>query len=124
VTEVDYLTLEDLLLFTKLLGAGPVRDVGLLESAVARPRTSLFGEDAYVSVEAKAAALLHSICKNHALVDGNERLALLTTITFLRMNGRRAEFTQDEAFELVISVAEGRADVAGIADVLAQGDAP
>ncbi|MEX0428948.1 type II toxin-antitoxin system death-on-curing family toxin [Nocardioides sp. DS6] len=124
MTEVDYLTLEDLLLFTKLLGAGPVRDVGLLESAVARPRTSLFGEDAYVSVEAKAAALLHSICKNHALVDGNRRLALLATITFLRMNGRRAEFSQDEAFELVISVAEGRADIAGIADVLAQGDAP
>ena len=124
MTEVDYLTLEDLLLFTKLLGAGPVRDVGLLESAVARPRTSLFGEDAYVSVEAKAAALLHSICKNHALVDGNKRLALLATITFLRMSGRRAEFSQDEAFELVISVAEGRADIAGIADVLAQGDAP
>lgn len=118
MTEVSYLDLEDLLIFTRLLGAGPVRDPGLLESAAARPRTSLFGEDAYPTVEEKAAALLHSICKNHALVDGNKRLALLATITFLRANGRRAVLSQDEAFALVMSVAEGAAEMPEIVAVL------
>jgi death-on-curing protein len=114
----EYLDLEDLLLFTRMLGAGPVRDVGLLESAVARPRTALFGEDAYHTIEEKAAALLHSICKNHALVDGNKRLALLSLVTFLRANGRRVAWTQDQAFNLVMKVAEGHLEVREIAGLL------
>ena len=112
---VDYLDLEDLLVLTRLLGAGPVRDPGLLESAAARPRTSLFGEDAYPTLELKAAALLHSLCGNHALVDGNKRLSLLATVTFIRANGGRFRLTNDEAFDLVMAVAEGRMDVPEIA---------
>jgi death-on-curing protein len=115
VTEIDYLDVEDLLIFTRLLGAGPVRDVGLLDSAAARARATVFGEDAYATIELKAAALIHSICSNHALVDGNKRLALLAGVTFLRANGRRFELSQDDAFALIMRVAEGSSDVPEIA---------
>lgn len=115
MTDVDYLDLEDLLGLTGLLDAGPVRDIGLLDSAAARARSSAFGQDAYPTIELKAAALIHSICNNHALVDGNKRLALLAGVTFLRANGRRFTLSQDEAFELIMRVAEGSADVHEIA---------
>ena len=116
---MEYLDLEDLLQLTASLRAGPVRDVGLLESAAARPRTSLFGEDAYPSIEFKAAALLHSICRNQALVDGNKRLAWFAATTFLDVNGYRVYLPEDGAFDLVISIAEGSVDVEDIARVLA-----
>ncbi len=118
MSDVEYLDLEDLLIFTDLLGAGPVRDVGLLDSAVARARSSAFGEDAYPTLELKAAALMHSICTNRALVDGNKRLALLATVTFLRANGHAFTLTDDAAFDLVMLVAEGSADLDEIAAAL------
>jgi death on curing protein len=118
MTSVHYLDLEDLLQLTDDLGAGPVRDVGLLESAAARPRTSLFGEDAYPSLMLKAAALLHSLCRNHALVDGNKRLAWLASLVFLDINGVGVVMSQDEAFNLVMEVAEGTLDVPDIAQRL------
>jgi death on curing protein len=115
VTDVEYLDVEDLVQLTAGLGAGPVRDIGLLDSASARPRSSVFGEDAYASIELKAAALLHSICGNHALVDGNKRLAWLAAVVFLDLNGRRITLSHDEAFDLVMAVAEGARDVPEIA---------
>jgi death on curing protein len=115
VTDVEYLDVEDLVQLTADLGAGPVRDIGLLDSASARPRSSVFGEDAYASIELKAAALLHSICGNHALVDGNKRLAWLAAVVFLDLNGRRITLSHDEAFDLVMAVAEGALDVPEIA---------
>jgi death on curing protein len=115
VTDVEYLDVEDLVQLTADLGAGPVRDIGLLDSASARPRSSVFGEDAYASIELKAAALLHSICGNHALVDGNKRLAWLAAVVFLDLNGRRITLSHDEAFDLVMAVAEGAPDVPEIA---------
>lgn len=124
MSDVAYLDVEDLLMLTRDLGAGPVRDVGLLESAVARPRASVFGEDAYPTIHLKAAALLHSICRNHALVDGNKRLAWLATVVFLDINGLGARLPRDDAFDLVIHVAEGTADVADIAEVLAAATEP
>ena len=120
-SETEYLILEDLLHFTRDLGAGPVRDVGLLDSAVARARSSAFGEDAYPTIELKAAALLHSICRNHALVDGNKRLAWHATTVFLVLNGYAVVLDHDNALELVMRVAEGSADVEQIAEVLGQG---
>ncbi len=87
-----------------------VRDHGLLESALARPRATVFGADAYPSIEEKAAALLHSLAGNHALVDGNKRLALAATIAFLGVNGKRLTFSNDEAYDLVIAVAAGELD--------------
>lgn len=113
-----YLSVEDLLDLTRALGAGPVRDVGLLESAAARPRASVFGEDAYPDLVTKAAALLHSVCSNHALVDGNKRLAWLATVVFLDINGVIVALEDDHAFDLVMRVAEGVLDVPGIAAAL------
>ncbi len=65
------------------LGEAEVRDLGLLQSAAARPQASAFGEDAYPSLLEKSAALVHSIARNHALVDGNKRLTLAGLIALL-----------------------------------------
>lgn len=98
-----------------------LRDVGLLEAAIARPATSVGGADAYPTVVEKAAALVHSAVRNHALVDGNKRVGLMLLIVFLGMNGRRLTATNDEAYELIVSIAEGRLDsVADIAGALSE----
>jgi len=118
---VIFLDLEALLrIATRTLETDPVvRDYGLLESALARPQASAFGEDAYATIHQKAAALLHSLARNHALVDGNKRLALASTIAFLGINGLRLTLTNDEAYDLVISVATGDLeDVTQIAAVI------
>ena len=99
-----------------------VRDHGLLESAAARPRATAFGTDAYQTIEEKAAALLHSLVRNHALIDGNKRLALAATIAFLGVNGSRLTWSNDQAYELIIEVATGKLDeVASIADRIRRG---
>ncbi len=110
-----FLDLEDLLGLVRALGAGSVRDLGLLDSAAARPRSSTFGQDAYPSAVLKGAALMHAIARNHALVDGNKRLAWLSTVVFLDLNDLAPSVTDDEAFALVVDVAEGIADVGQIA---------
>jgi death on curing protein len=92
------------------LETGPVRDLGLLDSACHRPQASFFGQEAYPTLTGKAAALMHSLACNHALVDGNKRLALLATVVFLRINGYVLDLTDDEAFDLTMSVAVGRLD--------------
>lgn len=104
----------------RTLGVEPdVRDFGLLESALARPQASPFGEDAYPSIHDKAAALLHSLARHHGLVDGNKGLALAATIAFYGVNGMRLALTNDRAYELVVDVASGRLDdVPAIASVL------
>jgi death-on-curing protein len=124
---VIYLDLDSLLhIATRTLGDAPaVRDYGLLESALSRPRASAFGEDAYPDLHEKAAALLHSLTRNHALVDGNKRLALAATIAFLGINGQRLTLSNDEAYDLVIAIATGALDdVPKIAAVLREGTAP
>jgi death on curing protein len=118
VSGTEYLELEDLLALTRALAAGPVRDLGLLDAACARPRSSAFGEEAYPTVAHKAAALLHSIARNHALVDGNKRLAWLGAVVFLDLNGFEVDLADDEAFELVMAVARGEMDVDDIAAAL------
>jgi death-on-curing protein len=109
---VIYLTLPELLhVAARTLGPDyTVRDYGLLEAALARPQATAFGKDAYPDLDTKAAALLHSIARNHALIDGNKRLALAATIAFYGLNGRRLTLTNDEAYDLVMRVAEGRLD--------------
>ena len=122
-----YLTLSELLhVAERTLGPEvPVRDHGLLESALARPQATAFGLDAYESLEEKSGALLHSLARNHALVDGNIRLALAATIAFLGLNGFRLTLTNDQAYTLVIEVASGLLDdVADIAARLRAGMAP
>ncbi|MFT4165552.1 MAG: type II toxin-antitoxin system death-on-curing family toxin [Microlunatus sp.] len=122
-----YLTLPELLHVGErtLGGEVLVRDHGLLQSALARPQASAFGDDAYPSLEEKAAALLHSLARNHALVDGNKRLALAATIAFLGVNGRRLTLTNDQAYELVIAVATGEfQEVGELAAHLRDGSRP
>jgi death-on-curing protein len=124
---VIYLDLEDLLLIAGRVVDGDVqvRDVGLLESAAHRPRTTVFSSDAYPTLHEKAAALLHSIVSNHALVDGNKRLGLASAIAFLGINGWKLTLTNDEAYELVMAVASGDlTDVEGIANALVAGTVP
>jgi death-on-curing protein len=124
---VIFLDLEALLhIAERALQIKPVvRDHGLLESALGRPQASAFGQDAYHGIHEKAAALLHSLARNHALVDGNKRLALAATIAFYGLNGLRLTFTNDEAYEFVISVATGELDdVPDIAAILERGTEP
>ena len=87
--DFEYLDTDDLLdLARRLLGdPPPIRDIGLLGAAAARPQTTAFGEDAYPDVWAKAAVLLHSVVWNHPPVDGNRRLGWLATAAFLELNG-------------------------------------
>lgn len=115
-----YLDLEDLLhIAERILGNVEMRDIGLLQSAAARPGASAFGEDAYPTIHEKAASLIHSIARNHALVDGNKRLALAGGIAFLGVNGVRLTMSEDEAYESIIAVAAGAVDdVQDIATVL------
>ena len=95
---------------TARVGRGPARP----------PRCS--APDAYPTLDDKAAALLHSLARNHALVDGNKRLALAGVIAFYGMNGRRLTLTNDEAYDLIIAVASGTLDtVDGIAADPARG---
>ncbi len=118
MSEVEYLDLEDLMCLVRSLGVGPVRDVGLLDSAAGRPRSSAFGEDAYPNLRLKAAALLHSVARNHALVDGNKRLAWLAAVVFLDLNGHAPDLDDDTAFALVMDVARGDVSVEEIASRL------
>ncbi len=122
-----YLSLPELLhVAERTLGPDvAVRDHGLLESALARPKATAYGVDAYPDLVHKAAALLHSLARNHALVDGNKRLALAGTLAFLGVNGRRLTLTNDEAYTLVMDVAAGHLeDVTRIAERLHAGTEP
>lgn len=116
---IIYLDLDDLVEIAGLiLGSPPrVRDYGLLSSSVARPSTVAFGHEAYPEVWEKAAALLHSLCMNHALIDGNKRLAWAATRVFLAINDVPLRDVEVDAAEaLMLSVAGGQLnEVADIA---------
>jgi death on curing protein len=119
-----FLTLDELLGTAARVIDGEValRDAGLLESAAARPQTTVFGADAYPDLHSKTAALLISICTNRALVDGNKRLALAAAIVMLGINGWVLTLTNDEAYDLVIAIASGELDeVDEVADRLRNG---
>ena len=101
---IDYLTLDDVLALTARAGF-TIADYGLVESALARPQASVFGEDAYPTIHQKAAALLQSMATNRALADGNKRTAWAATRLFYGLNDYRITATEDERFELIIAVA-------------------
>jgi death-on-curing protein len=115
MSRVEYLDLDDLLGLIRMLGIGPVRDIGLLDSALARPQSSAFGEDAYTTTTLKSAALLHSLVNNHALIDGNKRLGWLATVVFLDLNGLSPDLSDGDAFDLVWEIAATPLDVNAIA---------
>jgi death on curing protein len=113
---VDYLSVEDLIhIAAGVMEEVAVRDAGLLAAAAGRPRVTVFGNDAYPTFEDKAAALLHSLVRNHALVDGNKRLAWAATRVFCILNGRELAYTVDEAETLMFAAAAGTLDVSDIA---------
>lgn len=116
----QYLTLEDLLILVDDLEVGPVRDAGLLDSAAHRPTTTLWGREAYPTLDEKAAALLQSVVGNHALIDGNKRLGWLAVVVFYALNGVDLDAPDDDAYDLVISVATGATDVPECARALSR----
>ncbi|WP_445524315.1 type II toxin-antitoxin system death-on-curing family toxin [Streptomyces cyslabdanicus] len=108
---MKYLTVQEVLDLAELACGGQevaVRDLGLLTSAVHRPQSQMFGVEAYTDLFEKAAALLHSLAANHPLVDGNKRMAWMSTVVFLDFNGiEMVDVDQDEAYKLVVEVASG-----------------
>jgi death-on-curing protein len=111
---IEFLDLDDLVELARgLLGdPPPIRDIGLLGSAAARPQTTAVGEDAYPDLVTKAAALLQSIVNNHALVDGNKRLGWLATAVFLELNGVKASrASNDDVYDLVVWIAASNPDL-------------
>lgn len=115
----EYLTLENLIALCRDLGDLKVRDVGLLHSAAERPATRLYGSDVYPTIHEKAAALLQSLTRNHALIDGNKRLGWLSITVFYGLNGLELEAPEDEAYDLVVRVSVGSDDIASVAAALA-----
>jgi death-on-curing protein len=117
--EIDYLELADILkLGREIIADFRVREIGLLESAAARPKTSVFGEDAYLTFAEKTAALLHSIARNHALIDGNKRLAWSAARLFCLMNDLDINMKQDKAYEMVVGVAAGQIEMDELVKIL------
>lgn len=115
---VEFLDLDDVIeIARRLLGdPPPIRDVGLLGSAVARPQTTIGSEDAYPTIWLKGAALLQSIVSNHALVDGNKRLGWVATAVFLEVNGASvAGAATGDVYNLVMEVASTKSVLAEIA---------
>lgn len=88
-----------------------VKDLGLLDSALSRPKTTLFGEDAYPALELKAAAMVESLILNRPMIDGNKRSSWFALNVFLELNGRQMAASQEEAFEYVFSVATKKLDL-------------
>ena len=107
-----YLDLDAVLAIAERATGAPalVADYGLLESALGRPRTTVFGQDAYPTLHHKAAALLHSLVSNHCLVDGNKRLGWLSAVVFCFINGVHIDAPDDDAYDLVIAIADGSLD--------------
>ncbi|WP_377270819.1 type II toxin-antitoxin system death-on-curing family toxin [Peterkaempfera sp. SMS 1(5)a] len=114
-----YLDLSELLTIAARVQGGSeaaVRDYGLIEAALARPQASVFGADAYPTFHEKAAALLHSLARNHALIDGNKRTAWVATRIFYAVNDLELRPPDvDSAESLVLAVARGEMDVPAIA---------
>jgi Prophage maintenance system killer protein len=104
---IEYLTLEDVLTLVGDLGVGPVRDIGLLDSALHRPHVAVFGRDVYPDLDTKAAALLESVVRNHAVVDGDKRLGWLAVVVFYGLNDVTLDAPDDAAYDLVIALASG-----------------
>lgn len=111
-----YLNVVELIIINEeIIGTeSQLRDVDLLESAVLRPMSSAFGQDAYPTIIDKAAALFHSLSRNHAFVDGNKRTSTVAMILFLRLNGYRVTWEPEDALTFILEAATGQHDLASI----------
>lgn len=111
-----YLTVSDVIeIHSQEVGPNLLADFGLLESAVLRPQASAFGQDAYPDLHTKAAALFHSLARNHCFIDGNKRIAVSAMAVFYVLNGYRLVVEASELVALATDTAEGQQDVSGIA---------
>ena len=119
----DLLSLENALAILDEMGL-VVGDPGLLASAVGRPAATVFGEDAYPDLTTKVAALLESVVRNHALVDGNKRAGWAFAVVTIWLNGREIVYDEDEAFEMVMQVAAGRSSLNEITEWFANRTRP
>jgi death-on-curing protein len=120
VREPEFLTLDEVLALhadqiDRYGGAHGIRDLGLLESAHAAPRSTLAGGFLHGTVPEMAAAYLFHIVRNHPFVDGNKRVGLTAAIAFLGLNGLWLEAEEDALVDLVVGVAEGRVAKAEVA---------
>ena len=113
-----YLSLEDLLTLAGDLGVGPVRDIGLLDAAAHRPQAVLYGQEAYSNLDTKAAVLLDSVVRNHALIDGNKRLGWLATVVFYGLNEVTIDGPDDAVYELVMAVARSEPTIEDVVALL------
>lgn len=116
---MKYLAVKDVLLLHNLAidesgGSHGLRDLGLLESAVARPQASFGGEDLYPTIFIKAGALVHSLLRNHPFVDGNKRTSMYSAMTFLELNGYRFIAKQKEVVDFALKVENERLSVGEI----------
>ena len=117
---IEYLELEDVLALIEDLRVGPIGDIGLLDSVVHRPQVTVFGHDAYSGIDEKAAVLLESLVRNHALIDGNNRIGWLATVVFYGLNEITLEAPDDDAYDLMIAIASGTATYREAVTVLAE----
>jgi death on curing protein len=120
----EQVTLASSKIHTIVDGKRKVRDMGLLEAAAGRPMTTVFGEDAYPTLQEKAAALLHSIARNHPFADGNKRTATVAALFMLGVNGLCVTWDASEALTTIVEMAEGEGDVTSFAAWLPTKDCP
>lgn len=121
--DIRYLTLSELIYINGVVldkpdiasGKQQIRDIGLLDAAVARPAATAFGQDAYPTLRQKAAALFHSVARNHPFADGNKRTATVAVVYMFRVNGQAVVWTQDDALPIIVKAAEGQTDVETLA---------
>lgn len=97
-------------------GEAGLFNLGLLESAVARPRATFDGQDLYATLFEKAAALMESLAVNHPFIDGNKRVAIVAAALFLQRNGYRLTAGNDELERFTLVVVNERPALAVIAD--------
>lgn len=117
---MKYLSVKDVLLLHNMAidaagGSHGLRDLGLLESAVARPQASFGGEDLYPEMFPKVGALVHGLLRNHPFVDGNKRTSMFSAMTFLELNGYKFEAQQKEVVNFALKVENEKLSVEEIA---------
>ncbi len=100
------------------VGPDLLGNFGLLEAPILRHQQTVFGADAYPDIHTKAAAMMHSLIRNHPFLDGKKRTAVLSVILFYNLNGYAIEADQSEVVALAVDVAEGQIGVEGITGIL------
>ncbi|HEY4312020.1 MAG TPA: type II toxin-antitoxin system death-on-curing family toxin [Pirellulales bacterium] len=101
-------------------GGQGVRDLALLESAIAQPQSTFEGQFLHADIFEMAAAYLFHLVKNHPFIDGNKRVGLETAIVFLEINGQSIDATDESLVDLVLQTVQGTVTKTEIADFFRQ----